>query len=126
MLRAMHISALVVDSESKSPIVILKEIDGDGALPIWIGLLEASAIATELEGVKFDRPMTHDLISAFLEVLDIEIVKVEICDLKNNTYHARIHINYNSKKHLKFYLTRFATSPPLNFLSFSEYYHISF
>ena len=61
MFRSMHISALAVDSLTKSPIVLLKEIDGERTLPIWIGLLEANAIAVELEGIQLARPMTQRL-----------------------------------------------------------------
>jgi len=87
----MTISGLTVDPLTNSPIVILKEVDGDKTLPIWIGLLEATAIASELEGIKFSRPMTHDLLNNFLEMVDIEVTKIEVCDLKDNTYYALIH-----------------------------------
>ena len=55
MLRPMMISLLPVDSSTKSPIVIIKEVDWERRLPIWIGILEASAIASELEGIKMSR-----------------------------------------------------------------------
>jgi len=87
----MTISGLTVDPLTNSPIVILKEVEGDKTLPIWIGLLEATAIASELEGIKFSRPMTHDLLNNFLEMMDVEVTKVEVCDLKDNTYYALIH-----------------------------------
>ncbi len=62
MYTPMTISGLTVDPITNSPIVILKAVEGDATLPIWIGLLEATAIASELEGVRFSRPMTHDLL----------------------------------------------------------------
>jgi len=89
----MVISGLTVDPLTNSPIVILKEIDGERTLPIWIGLLEATAIASELEGIKFSRPMTHDLLKNIMGLTEIKVNKVEVCDLKNNTYFALIHIN---------------------------------
>ena len=98
MLRPMVIWGLVSDSLTKSPIVILKEIDGERTLPIWIGLLEATAIATELEGIKFPRPMTHDLLKSVLEFIDVKVNRVEVCDLKENTYYALIHITYEGKE----------------------------
>ena len=97
MLRPMVISALVMDPETKSPIVILKEIDGERTLPIQIGFLEAQAIASELEGIKFSRPMTHDLLKFFLDRTKVKVDRVEVCDLKDNTYFALIHISYNKK-----------------------------
>ena len=98
MLRPMTISAIAVDSLTKSPVVILKEVGGERTLPIWIGLLEANAIASELEGVKFPRPMTHDLLKNVMESTDVKVNKVEVCDLKDNTYFALIHIIHNGKE----------------------------
>ncbi len=98
MYKPMIISGLTVDLLTNSPIVILKEIDGEKTLPIWIGLLEATAIASELEGIQFSRPMTHDLLKNIFEEIDVEVSKVEICDLKNNTYFACIYINYKGKE----------------------------
>jgi bifunctional DNase/RNase len=94
MVRSMVISVLAIDTLTKSPIVILKELDGEGTLPIWIGLLEANAIASELEGVKFPRPMTHDLLKNIIDTIGIKVSKVEICDLKDNTYYALIYLNH--------------------------------
>jgi bifunctional DNase/RNase len=98
MFKPMLVSGLTLDPLTNSPIVILKEVDGDRTLPIWIGLLEATAIASELEGIKFSRPMTHDLLKTIIDTIDIEINKVEVCDLKNNTYYALIHLVHQGKK----------------------------
>ncbi|MBW1787953.1 MAG: bifunctional nuclease family protein [Deltaproteobacteria bacterium] len=98
MYKPMAISGLTVDPITNSPIVILKEIGGDKALPIWIGILEASAIASELEGIKFSRPMTHDLLKNVMDMADIEVLKIEVCDLKNNTYYALIHIKQGDRE----------------------------
>jgi len=92
MLRAMTISSVNMDQVTNSPIIILKEVEGDQTLPIWIGLLEAIAIASEIEGVKFSRPMTHDLFKNVMDQVDIKIKKIEICDLRDNTYYALIHL----------------------------------
>jgi uncharacterized protein len=92
MLRAMTISSVNMDQVTNSPIIILKEVEGDQTLPIWIGLLEATAIASEIEGVKFSRPMTHDLFKNVMDQVDIKIKKIEICDLRDNTYYALIHL----------------------------------
>jgi len=92
------ISGLTVDPVTNTPIVILKEVDGEQTLPIWIGLLEATAIASELEGIKFARPMTHDLFKDVMDLMDARVVKVEVCDLKNNTYYAQIHFIHNGRE----------------------------
>lgn len=98
MYRPMVVSGLTVDPLTNSPIVILKEVEGERTLPIWIGLLEATAIASELEGIKFSRPMTHDLLKNIMDLIDLKVIKVEVCDLKNNTYYALIHINIKGKE----------------------------
>ena len=98
MLIPVIISALGFDSATNDPIVILTEIGGKRTVPIWIGILEATAVASELEGVKFFRPMTHDLLKNVLESMDVKVNKVEICDLKNDTYYALIHMAYKGKK----------------------------
>ena len=98
MYRPMVISGLTVDPLTNSPIVILKEVDGERTLPIWIGLLEATAIASEMEGIKFSRPMTHDLFRNIMSMVDVKVDKIEVCDLKNNTYYALIHINHQGKE----------------------------
>jgi hypothetical protein len=98
MLKPMVISGLTVDPLTNSPIVLLKEVEGQRILPIWIGLLEATAIASELEGIKFSRPMTHDLLKNIMGLMNVKVNRVEVCDLKNNTYFAVIHINHNGKE----------------------------
>ncbi|MCF8128224.1 MAG: bifunctional nuclease family protein [Deltaproteobacteria bacterium] len=98
MYKPMSISGLTVDPITNSPIVILKEIDGEGTLPIWIGLLEATAIASELEGIKFSRPMTHDLLKNMMDMVHIKVSKIEVCDLRDNTYYARINFEFNGKE----------------------------
>jgi len=94
----MAISGITVDPLTNSPIVILKAVEGDQTLPIWIGLLEATAIASELEGIKFSRPMTHDLLRNMMEMVEIKVLKIEVCDLKNNTYYALIHFSQGERE----------------------------
>ena len=92
MLIKMKVAGLTIDPLTNTPIVILKDIDEKKAIPIWIGLFEASAIATELEKITFSRPMTHDLMYEILKTVKIEIIKIEIHDLRNNTFFANIHL----------------------------------
>ncbi|HOI74510.1 MAG TPA: bifunctional nuclease family protein [Syntrophales bacterium] len=92
MMVEMKVAGLTIDPVTNTPIVILKDQEEKRILPIWIGLFEASAIATELEGINFSRPMTHDLIRDILANLGVEVLKVEVHDLRNNTFFANIHL----------------------------------
>ena len=97
MLIKMKVSGLTIDPLTNTPIVILKDMQEKKAIPIWIGLFEASAIATELEKISFSRPMTHDLVTEILRVLEIEVTKIEINDLRNNTFFANIYLLRDGK-----------------------------
>jgi bifunctional DNase/RNase len=91
MLHEVNIASMAIDPTSNTPIIILKSVKGDQAVPIWIGLLEATSIASALRDIKFDRPMTHDLFKNFIDSLEMVVSKVEVCDLKDNTFYARIY-----------------------------------
>lgn len=91
MLHEVNVASMAIDPTSNTPILILKSVKGDQAVPIWIGLLEATSIASALRDIKFDRPMTHDLFKNFIDNLEMEVSKVEVCDLKDNTFYARIY-----------------------------------
>lgn len=97
MLIEMKVFGLAIDPITNTPIVILKDLEEKKAIPIWIGLFEASAIATELEKISFSRPMTHDLVSQILKTLDVEISKIIINDLKNNTFYAVIYLERDGR-----------------------------
>ena len=84
------VSGLILDPDSSTPILILKSEENDQVIPIWIGLLEATAIATSLQGIRFDRPMTHDLFQNFVELTGVAITSVEVCDILDSTFYARI------------------------------------
>lgn len=92
MAREMVVAGVTVDPVTKSPIVVLKDRENRCALPIWIGLLEANAIVLALEGVELPRPMTHDLMKAVLETTGNSLRKVEITDIRDNTYYAALHL----------------------------------
>lgn len=91
MLHKVSIAGMTMDPATNTPIIILKADDNDQAVPIWIGLLEATSIASALQNVELERPMTHDLFKNFIDILNYDVVKIEICDLKDNTYFARIY-----------------------------------
>jgi hypothetical protein len=97
MFIEMKVAGITIDPLSNTPIVILKDSEGSNALPIWIGILEASAIATELGDVKPPRPMTHDLIKNIFESLNIEVIRIEVTDLRDNTFFATIYVSTVNK-----------------------------
>ena len=71
MLHKVNIAGLAMDPASNTPIILLKTEEGDKTLPIWIGLLEATSIASALQDIQFDRPMTHDLFKNLTQVLNV-------------------------------------------------------
>jgi uncharacterized protein len=91
LLHKVNIAGLAMDPASNTPIILLKTEEGDKTLPIWIGLLEATSIASALQEIQFDRPMTHDLFKNLTQVLNVHIDRIDICDLKDNTFFAEIH-----------------------------------
>ena len=91
MLHKATIAGLAMDAASNTPIILLKTEDDGQTLPIWIGLLEATSIASALQEIQFDRPMTHDLFKNLTQLLGIQIDRIDICDLKENTFYAEIH-----------------------------------
>ncbi len=99
MLIEMKITGLTIDPITSTPIVILKDLEEKKAIPIWIGLFEASAIATQLEKISFSRPMTHDLMKDILKTLGAEVLRVEIHDLRNNTFFANMHLLVDGKNY---------------------------
>jgi bifunctional DNase/RNase len=88
----VRVAHLGLDRTTNTPVVILQEQEGERVLPIWIGPAEASAIAMELAGVKFSRPLTHDLLKQVIVGLGAELRKVIITQVKDNTYFAELHI----------------------------------
>ncbi len=93
----MVIHGIAMDPVSNSPVMLLKEVDGERILPIWIGVLEATSIAAKLENIQFPRPLTHDLMKNIFDFLQVKIPKIEIVDLRENTYYAIITLNIEGK-----------------------------
>ncbi len=93
MLHKANIAGLTIDPASNTPIIILKTEDEERAIPIWIGLLEATSIASALQNIEFERPMTHDLFKNFTEQMNVAVSKIEVCDLRDNTFFALIHFD---------------------------------
>jgi bifunctional DNase/RNase len=91
MRQKVSIAGLTIDPASNTPIILLRTEEGDETVPIWIGLLEATAIAAALQNINFERPMTHDLFRNFVQTMEMEVVKIEVCDLRDNTFYALIY-----------------------------------
>jgi bifunctional DNase/RNase len=89
----VKVGALIMDPNSSTPIVVLKGIDSEAILPIWIGAYEANAIALEIEKVVPQRPMTHDLIRNLIVELGYRAEKVIVSDLRENTFFASIELS---------------------------------
>ena len=93
MFQEMKVSGLTVDPYTNTPIVLLKDLVEKEVVPIWIGFFEASAIATQLEKVQLSRPMTHDLLKNLLDTLGVTVIKIEVTELRENTFFAVIHLD---------------------------------
>jgi uncharacterized protein len=91
-MQEMTLYGVSFEPIGKQPIVLLKTAGEDRFLPIWIGHPEAAAILTKLQGATPPRPMTHDLLTDVIAELQGEIVRVEVTELRDNTFHARIMI----------------------------------
>jgi len=94
----MRVGGLTLDPVTKTPIVILKDAENKLTLPIWVGLMEATAMATELEGIKMARPMTHDLLRNTIVELGGEVESIEVTDLRDNTYYAVIYLRAGERR----------------------------
>lgn len=92
----VRVGGLAIDERTKSPVVLLNEIEGTRVLPIWIGPMEASAIHMELLGKKYQRPLTHDLVINIIEGLHAKVSRVVISDLKESTFFANIYLDGGS------------------------------
>ena len=92
MPKEVTVAGVTVDPVTKSPIVILREPESGNVIPIWIGLLEANAIALALDGTELPRPMTHDLMKTILHVTGTRLRSIEIADIREGTYFAILHI----------------------------------
>jgi len=98
MALQMKVRCLAFDPPSNMFAVVLSDLEDKQALPIWIGPFEANAILVKLKNVCFHRPQSHDLIRSIVEAFDAEILKIEVMDLKDNTYYALIHVKADGKE----------------------------
>jgi bifunctional DNase/RNase len=91
----MSIKGLMVDPITNTPIVILRDKEGQKVLPIWVGIFEANAIALQIENIPTPRPMTHDLLRNVIHDLKASVQKIVVCDLQENTFYALIYLGLN-------------------------------
>lgn len=91
----VNIEGLALDMTTNTPVVILSPENDERVLPIWIGHAEAWAIAMELSGVGSKRPLTHDLMKQVIELLEARITRVEITELREQTFYAVVHLAVN-------------------------------
>jgi uncharacterized protein len=94
----MKIRGLMMDPVTNMPIVVLKDANGSAVLPIWVGVYEANAIALEIEKVQTPRPMTHDLLKNVLFGLNVQVQKVVVNELRDDTFYALIWVERNGEK----------------------------
>src|SRR6476469_2026575 len=93
----MKIRGLMMDPVTNMPIVVLKDVQGNAVLPIWVGVYEANAIALEIEKVQTPRPMTHDLLKNVFLGLDVRVDKIVVNELKDDTFYALIWVERNGE-----------------------------
>lgn len=93
----MKIRGLLMDPTTNSPIVILKDVDGDTLLPIWVGPYEANSIASEIEKISSPRPMTHDLLRNVINEFGAEVKRIVVTELRENTFFAVIELLWNGQ-----------------------------
>jgi bifunctional DNase/RNase len=89
---------IVVDPKASNPVVVLVDLSGQKALPIWIGVFEAEAISRGIEEVVTLRPMTHDLMKQILDTFQVTLNRVVIHDLKDNTFYANLYLNVDGEE----------------------------
>jgi uncharacterized protein len=98
MLVEVKVGALIMDPNSSTPIVVLKGVNSEAILPIWVGAYEANAIALEIEKIVPQRPMTHDLLRNLIIETNFTVQKIIVSDLIDNTFHAVIELSDNQGK----------------------------
>ena len=95
MLIPVEVVGVRIEMPSNQPIVLLKEIEGTRFLPIWVGAVEATAIAFAQQGLEATRPLTHDLIRDLLDRVDITLTSVHITSIRDGIFYAELHLRTN-------------------------------
>jgi uncharacterized protein len=97
-VQEMVIYGVSFDMVGKQPIVLLKTVEGNRFLPIWIGHPEAASILMKLQGATTPRPMTHDLLCSMLGELEVRCTQIAVTELRENTFYASITLNVNGRE----------------------------
>ena len=84
----VRIRGLMMDPATNMPIIMLKDVGSDAVIPIWVGIFEANAIASEIEKISAPRPMTHDLTRNLMRHLNARLERVVITEIKDDTFYA--------------------------------------
>ncbi len=100
MFTKMKVKGITIDPLTNEPILVLSDTGSDNILPVWIGVLEARAIAAEMENIRFSRPMTHDLMRNILTDVSVKVEKIEVTDLRDSVYYASIHMDTDGGRHV--------------------------
>ncbi len=93
----VRIRGLMMDPVTNMPMIVLKDVNGDGVLPIWVGIFEANAIALEIEKSATPRPMTHDLLRNTLRAFEARVTRVVVSELRDDTFYAVIWLDRNGE-----------------------------
>ena len=101
MMVNMEVVGVRIEMPSNQPIVLLKEVDGSRFLPIWVGAVEATAIAFAQQGMVAQRPLTHDLIANILEAADLTMTAIQVVQLKDGIFYAELQVRTDSGTFLK-------------------------
>ncbi len=91
----MELARVIINEQSQSQVIFLKEVNGTRMFPIVIGIFEAAAIDQKLRNIENPRPLTHDLIRNILDGLSVDLERIVVTDLKNNTFLAKLVISQN-------------------------------
>ena len=94
----MKVRGLTLDPLTNMALVILRDLEGNKALPIWVGIPEANAIALELEQVPTPRPLTHDLVKNILDGVNATVTRIVVNDLKDSTFYATIFLSLRGEE----------------------------
>ena len=86
----VRIRGLMMDPATNMPIIMLKDVNSEAVIPIWVGIFEANAIASEIEKISTPRPMTHDLTKNLVRHLNAQLERVVITEIKNDTFYAAL------------------------------------
>jgi hypothetical protein len=97
-MQEMHVYGVSFDLVGKQPIVLLKTVEGNKFLPIWIGHPEAAAILMKLQNASTPRPMTHDLLTEILGELNAQVTRVAVTELRENTFYAQVTIQQDGSE----------------------------